>query len=160
MTGTALGIATSVTVLDPALDIRAAELLARCPALGTLERALDAVATARSEDACSLFGVMQDGDLAGAYLLRKVTMSNEISFISIAPEFERRGLGKMCLYDALFRSGKRPLVAEAEGSNVDFFKHCGFKLIGKRKAADGSPRYRLGWHAPIPKPGEPGKVIC
>ena len=160
MSDTAAGIATSVTVLDSAFDGRAAELLVRCPSIGSIDVATETVATARAGDAWSLFGVMQDGHLAGAYLLRKVTMSNEISFIAIAPEFERRGLGKMCLYDALFRSGKRPLVAEADDSNVDFFKRCGFKLIGKRRAADGSPRYRLGWHAPIPKSGEPGKVIC
>lgn len=160
MSGLATGIATSVTALDPAFDDRAAEVLARCPALGSVERAREAISAARSDERCSLYGVFQDGALAGAYLLRKVSMSNEIALLAIVPAYERRGLGKMCLYDALFRSGKRPLVAEADESNAGFFKQCGFKLIGKRKAPDTSVRYRLGWHAPIPKPGEPGQVIC
>jgi ribosomal protein S18 acetylase RimI-like enzyme len=153
-------IATRVTELDADLDDPAAELLARCPALGSAERAAAVIEAARADDASSLFGLIVDGRLSGAYILRKVTMSNEIAFLAVDPALERRGFGKMCLYDALFRSGKRPLVVEADDSNLAFFKRCGFKLVGKRKAADGSPRYRLGWHAPIPKPGEPGTVIC
>jgi ribosomal protein S18 acetylase RimI-like enzyme len=160
MTDTELDVATSVVVLDPGLDDRAADLLSRCPALGQPDRAIEAISSARADEASSLYGVVQDGELVGAYLLRKVTMSNEIVYLAIAPKYERRGLGKMCLFDALFRSGKRPLVVEADDSNLAFFKQSGFKLVGKRKGADGSPRYRLGWHAPIPKPGEPGKVIC
>jgi ribosomal protein S18 acetylase RimI-like enzyme len=160
MSETTVGVATFITALDPVLDDQAALLLARCPALGTVAVAADAIASARGNESSSLFGVVHDGNLVGAYLLRKVTMSNEIASLAISPEFERHGFGKMCLYDALFRSGKRPLVVVADDSNVAFFKHCGFKLVGKRKSPDGSPRYRLGWHAPIPKPGEPGKVIC
>jgi hypothetical protein len=62
----------------------------------------------------------------------------------------------MCLYDALLRSGKRPVVVECDERCFPFFRAVGFKLVGKRKTADGSARYRLGWHAPRPKaPGEP-----
>jgi hypothetical protein len=93
--------------------------------------------------------------------MRKVQLANEINYLAIAPGHERRGHGKMCLYDALLRSGRRPLVVEADDGSVDFFKACGFKLVGKRKGPDGAPRYRLGWHAPIPKPGgAPGEVVC
>jgi ribosomal protein S18 acetylase RimI-like enzyme len=161
MTDTATGISTTVKPLDPSLDSAAAEVLARCPALGTTENAAGAVQAARQDDDSSLFGLFVEGELAGAYILRKVQLSNEISYLAISPNHERRGNGKMCLYDALLRSGKRPLVVEADDSNLGFFKSCGFKLVGKRKGPDGSPRYRLGWHAPIPKPGgAPGEVVC
>jgi len=161
MSETATGIGTTVKPLEPALDGEAAELLTRCPALGSCVRAAEAVAAARADNDSSLLGLMVDGEIGGAYILRKVHLSNEISHLAIAPAHERRGNGKMCLYDALLRSGRRPLVAEADESNLGFFKACGFKLVGKRKGPDGSPRYRLGWHAPIPKPGgAPGEVVC
>lgn len=158
---TASGIAVSVKPLDPALDAEAAVMLARCPGLGAVERAAEAIRQVRGDERSSLFGVMVDGRLAGAYILAKVQFANEIPCLAIAPEHERRGHGKMCLYDALLRSGKRPLVVEADDSNVAFFKRCGFKMVGKRKGADGAPRYRLGWHAPLPKPdGSPGDTPC
>ena len=161
MSDTATGISTTVKPLDPALDAEAAAILARCPALGSPERAVEAVKTARADEDDSLFGLMIDGRLAGAYILRKVHLFNEIELLAVAAEHERSGHGKMCLYDALLRSGRRPLVVEADESNLGFFKKCGFKLVGKRKGTDGSPRYRLGWHAPIPKPGgAPGEVVC
>jgi ribosomal protein S18 acetylase RimI-like enzyme len=161
MTDSATGTSTTVRTLDPALDEQAAEILARCPALGSRERAAVAIAVERNDDGASLFGLIVDGELAGAYIMRKVQLANEINYLAIAPGHERRGHGKMCLYDALLRSGRRPLVVEADDGSVDFFKACGFKLVGKRKGPDGAPRYRLGWHAPIPKPGgAPGEVVC
>jgi len=161
MTDTATGISTTVKPLDPSHDGAAAAVLARCPALGTAENAADVIQAARRDEDSSLFGLFVEGELAGAYILRKVQLSNEISHVAIATDHERRGNGRMCLYDALLRSGKRPLVVEADDSNHRFFRTCGFKLVGKRKGPDGSPRYRLGWHAPIPKPGgTAGEVIC
>jgi len=160
MSETSLHVTTSVKVLDPEFDERAAAILARCPALGSNPAAGDAISAARAEEGTQVLGAFVDGQLAGAYILRRVTMSNEINHLAIANEFERQGLGKMSLYDALFRSGKRPLVVEADDSNVGFFKHCGFKMVGKRKSSDGSARYRLGWHAPIPKPDGTGELVC
>lgn len=154
------GIATSVSALDPALDEAAAELFARCPAIDSTAVARAMIAAARADDRESLFGLVHEGRLAGVYLLRHASMSNEIALLAVAPDLDRRGFGKMSLYDALFRSGKRPLVAEADETNLGFFKQCGFKLVGKRRAPDGAARYRLGWHAPIPKPDNPGETIC
>jgi GNAT superfamily N-acetyltransferase len=160
MSDTAQRIATSVKMLETRFDPEAAEILSRCPASGSQAAAEAALANARGEEGTQVLGVFVEGDLAGAYILRRVTMSNEISLLAIAPAFERQGLGKMCLYDALFRSGKRPLVVEADESNVAFFKRCGFKMVGKRKQPDGTFRYRLGWHAPIPKADGTGEVVC
>lgn len=160
MSETVTEMHVGVKPLDPSLDGRAAELLARCPALGSVERASEAIATARSEDGALVLGLIAGDELAGAYLLHKIAMSNELRYLAIAPGAERRGYGKMCLYDALLRSGKRPVVVEADEETFPFYKKVGFKLVGKRKGPDGSVRYRLGWHAPIPKPGSPNEVIC
>jgi len=161
MTNSATGTSTTVKTLDPALDERAAGLLARCPVLGSRERAADAIADARNDAGASLFGLIVNDELGGAYIMRKVQLVNEISYIAIAPGHERRGHGKMCLYDALLRYGSRPLAVEADEDSLGFFRACGFKLVGKRKGPDGAQRYRLGWHAPIPKQGgAPGEVVC
>jgi ribosomal protein S18 acetylase RimI-like enzyme len=154
------GIATSVSALDSALDEAAAKLFARCPAIGSLEEARAMITTARASEREFLSGLIHEGNLAAVYLLRQVSMSNEIALLAVAAGQERQGFGKMCLYDALFRSGKRPIVALADETNLGFFKQCGFKLVGKRRGPDGSTRYRLGWHAPIPKPDNPGETIC
>jgi ribosomal protein S18 acetylase RimI-like enzyme len=144
-------ITTSVRPLDPALDAEAAVILAACPALGTPERAAELIADARRDDDASLYGLIVAGRLAGAYVLRKIPFANEIAFLAVAPEYRRQGYGKMCLHDALLRSGRRPLAVDADDASLSFFKACGFKLVGKRRGPDGAPRYRLGWHAPLPK---------
>jgi ribosomal protein S18 acetylase RimI-like enzyme len=151
----------TVKALDPAFDEDAAIIIAACTVEGTVERGRAVVHEARSDPKSELFGLFVDGRLVGAYVLRKATMMNEIPFLAIAPEHRRQGHGRMCLFDALLRSGKRPLVVETDDEALPFYKAVGFKMVGKRKGPDGSPRYRLGWHAPIPKPGgAPGEVVC
>jgi ribosomal protein S18 acetylase RimI-like enzyme len=150
----------AVKPLDAALDEGAGDILAAATFEGTAEAGRSAVAAARIDPNALLFGVFEDGTLVGVYLLRKAPMMNEIPLLAIAPEYRRRGFGRMCLHDALFRSGRRPLVVETDEAALAFYKAVGFKLVGKRKGLDGSPRYRLGWHAPIPHPEQPGKVIC
>lgn len=151
----------TVKTLDPSLDEEAADILAACTSEGTVEQGRAVVNDARMDPNSSLFGLFVDGRLAGAYVLRKATMMNEISSLAIAAEHRRRGHGRMCLYDALLRSGKRPLVVETDDEALPFYKAVGFKMVGKRKGPDGSARYRLGWHAPLPKPdGTPGEVPC
>jgi GNAT superfamily N-acetyltransferase len=155
------GITTSVKSLDPAFDEGAAKILAACTFEGTTERGRAVVVEARSNPNSSLFGLFIDGELAGAYVLRKATMMNEIPFLAVAAEHRRHGHGRMCLFDALLRSGKRPLVVETGEETLPFYKAVGFKMVGKRKRPDGSARYRLGWHAPLPKPdGSPGDAPC
>lgn len=160
MSDTATDIHVGVKPLDPARDGDAAGLLARCPALGTTERAAAEIAAARLDEGASVIGLLAGEQLAAVYLLQKAHLSNEVRHLAVAAGAERRGYGKMCLYDALLRSGKRPLVVEADEATFPFYKRVGFKLVGKRKAADGSARFRLGWHAPMPKPGSPDEVIC
>jgi len=97
------------------------------------------------------FAVTLDGRVVGGYLMIHIPMANEIVLLAIDPAYRRRGLGRMCCMDALFRSGKRPLVLTANDASVGFARTVGFKLVGKRKQADGSILTRLGWHAPRPK---------
>jgi ribosomal protein S18 acetylase RimI-like enzyme len=97
------------------------------------------------------FAVTLDGRVVGGYLMIHIPMANEIVLLAIDPAYRRRGLGRMCCMDALFRSGKRPLVLTAYDASVGFARTVGFKLVGKRKQADGSMLTRLGWHAPRPK---------
>jgi ribosomal protein S18 acetylase RimI-like enzyme len=98
-----------------------------------------------------VFAATLDGRVVGGYVMIQIPMANEIVLLAINPEYRRRGLGRMCCMDALFRSGKRPLVLTANDASVDFAKTVGFKIVGKRKQPDGTMLTRLGWHAPRPK---------
>lgn len=137
----------------------AAALLAGTPGLPDLDSAANALAAAEADGEIRVLALNIGDELAGVYLLAKSGMANEVRFLTIAAAFRGQGYGKMCLYDALLRSGKRPLVIECGDESLGFFKACGFKMVGKRKGPNGEPRYRLGWHAPIPKPGG-GELVC
>jgi ribosomal protein S18 acetylase RimI-like enzyme len=151
----------TVKPLDPSFDEEAAVILSACTPEGTVEQGRAVINNARVDPDSSLFGLFVDGRLEGAYVLRKATMMNEIPFLAVATEHRRHGHGRMCLFDALLRSGKRPLVVETGEETLPFYKAVGFKMVGKRKGPDGSARYRLGWHAPLPKAdGTPGEAPC
>ena len=66
------------------------------------------------------FAVTLDGRVVGGYLMIHIPMANEIVLLAIDPAYRRRGLGRMCCMDALFRSGKRPLVLTANDASVGF----------------------------------------
>ena len=143
--------AVSIKALREELDEAAAAILAAAIGEGTVERARTMVTASRQDADCDLYGLTVDGELAAVYVLHKVTLMNEITYLAVAERFRRQGHGRACLYDALLRSGRRPLVVETDDDAVGFYKRCGFKLVGKRKHPSGAVRYRLGWHAPMPK---------
>lgn len=153
-------ISPVVRYLEPQFDGQAAEILAAAVVPPTTEAAAATIAGARADDDAQLLELLVDGKLAGAYILRKVGMANEISCLAIDEAHRKQGLGRMCLMDALLRSGRRPLMVETGEECFPFFKAIGFKLVGKRKNADGVVRYRLGWHAPAPKPDGSGLLQC
>lgn len=107
---------------------------------------LDAVADSNPQ----AFAVTLNGKVIGGYVMTSIPMANEIVSLAVDPAYRRRGFGRMCCMDALFRSGKRPLVLTADDASVGFAKAVGFKLVGKRKQPDGTFLTRLGWHAPRP----------
>jgi ribosomal protein S18 acetylase RimI-like enzyme len=152
MTDTAASAAVSIAALDPARDETAAAIIAAAMGEGSTERGREVVAGARNEPDSAIYGLTVNDELAAVYVLRKAKLMNEIACLAVAAGHRRQGHGRACLYDALLRSGRRPLVVETDDEAVGFYKACGFKLVGKRKRPDGTVRYRLGWHAPLPKP--------
>ena len=128
-----------------------ATVLAACHE-GDLSAARARLDSAATDEGTTLFGAWQGDELVAAYVLEKVGFTNEVTAIAVAPAFRRRGIGRMCLYDALLRSGKRPLVIGVDEGTLPFVKAVGFKMVGRLKQPDGSVRYRMGWHAPMPRP--------
>lgn len=153
-------ISPVVRYLEPQYDARAAEILASAVDPATVESAAARIADARAAADAQLLELMVDGELAGAYVLRKVGMANEMTLLAIDEGHRKQGLGRMCVMDALLRSGRRPLMVEADETCFAFYKKIGFKIVGKRKNADGVVRYRLGWHAPTMKADGSGPLEC
>ncbi len=145
-------IPVSIEPLKLSDDEAAAGVLAACSREGTRAAGRALVARVRSDPDAELYGLAFQGQVLLAYVLRRAPMSMELTHIAVAPALRRQGLGRATLADAIQRAGARPLVAEVDDAALPFFKACGFKLFGKRKAPDGATRYRLGAHAPRPRP--------
>lgn len=133
-------------------DATAAIILAPATGEGSVSGSVDAgeqaIAELRGIDKSAIYGAYVDHDLVAAYGIQRDGMANTIAFIGVRSDHQRRGIGRLCLQDALRRSGKRPLVAETDDDGLGFYKACGFKLVGRRVHPSGRVRYRLGWHAP------------
>lgn len=150
----------TIAPLDPGLDEEAAAMLVEIVPGRTIERAREEIAAARSEDDQQILGLREGERLAAIYILRKHGLANEISYLVVAPAERRKGHGRMCLYDALLRSGRRPLVLQTLESELPFYKKVGFKIVARRKDDEGRVVYRLGWHAPMPTADGKGTVVC
>lgn len=129
-------------------DDEAAAILADATGEGTPEAARERIDSARAEAPDRVFGGLMDGELVGAYTLKRDGMANLIDIIGVEKTHRRQGIGRSLLTDALRRSGRRPLVAETDEEGLGFYKACGFKMVGRRKQPSGAFRYRIGWHAP------------
>jgi GNAT superfamily N-acetyltransferase len=103
----------------------------------------------------TLYGIVKNDSPIAVIALRKASMANEVALLAVAREHRGQGLAKRCLSDVLRRSGRRPLTVEADEQCAEFYKACGFKIVGRRPDPDGGFRYRLGWHAPRPRPTDP-----
>lgn len=145
----AAGAARRIALLDPARDAEAAEIAAAA-ARGTPKAGRSAVADARRDAETTLYGVSVGEALVAVYALRIAGLSAELALLAVGPPQRRQGHGRACLADAFARIGGRPLVVETDADALGFFRAAGFKLVGKRHPPGGSPRYRLGWHAPRP----------
>jgi ribosomal protein S18 acetylase RimI-like enzyme len=110
------------------------------------------LAAAREDPESEVYGLTVKGELVAAYVLKKIPLSLEVTALAVAPAHRRQGHGRACLTDALRRAGKRPLVVETDEAGLPFYKAVGFKVVGRRKGPGGTPRYRLGWHAPRLRP--------
>jgi GNAT superfamily N-acetyltransferase len=122
----------------------------------------DMPATDRSgiaERSVTGLAVFDGEDIVGGYLLESVPHANEILAMAVDPAVRRQGIGRLMCMDALFRSGKRPLVLTASDASAGFARAVGFKIVGKRRLPDGKLLTRLGWHAPRPS-NAPGGGVC
>jgi GNAT superfamily N-acetyltransferase len=118
---------------------------------GSPEEARNLVAALRADPAVTLYGIVSDSAPVAVIALRKASMANEVALLLVAPDQRGQGLAKRCLSDALRRSGRRPLTVETDEDCAQFYKTCGFKIVGRRPDPGGGFRYRLGWHAPTPR---------
>jgi GNAT superfamily N-acetyltransferase len=146
----------SVEALDSARDDAIARNLLAADGVSE-EDARTRIASLRADPAVTIYGILIDDQPVAVVAVRKVSMSNEIALLVVAPDHRHKGLARRCLSDALRRSGRRPLVVEADEACTEFYKAVGFKIIGRRPNPDGGFRYRLGWHAPRPTAAQPPK---
>jgi GNAT superfamily N-acetyltransferase len=112
------------------------------------------LATLRADPEVSLHGIIVADAPVAVIAVRKASMANEIALLAVAVDRRGQGFAKRLLSDALRRSGRRPLVVEADETCAEFYKARGFKIVGRRPDPNGGFRYRLGWHAPRPKATE------
>jgi GNAT superfamily N-acetyltransferase len=140
----------AVEALDPRHDGAVArDLVAEIA--GSEEEAQKLVAALRADPSVTLYGIVIDDAPVAVIAVRKASMANEVALLVVAPSHRGRGFAKRCLSDALRQSGRRPLTVEADEACTEFYKTCGFKIVGRRPDPDGGFRYRLGWHAPTPR---------
>ena len=129
-------------------DVLATKVLAEATGENTVEAAQIVIDRSREGGKDRVIGGWLNDQLIGAYTIERDGMANQVTLIAVAPEFRRKGFGKTMLLDALRRSGRRPLTAETDEDALEFYKKCGFKMVGRRKHPRGVFRYRVGWHAP------------
>ena len=140
--------AGTARALDPSRGEEAAAILAACTFEGTVDAGRVLLNAARDDADGEVYGLTVKDDLVAAFVLKKIPLALEVTALAVAPEHRRQGYGRVCLSDALRRAGRRPLVVETDEAGLPFYKACGFKLVGRRTGPGGTPRFRLGRHAP------------
>ena len=120
----------------------------------------DAMPAVELDDGHQVYALTLDEQTVGGYVMTNIGPANEILLLAIDPARRRHGYGRMCCMDALFRSGKRPVVLNSDEAAVGFAKAVGFKIVGKRRGADGGAMFRLGWHAPRPTADPSSRSGC
>jgi ribosomal protein S18 acetylase RimI-like enzyme len=134
--------------LPTGFDQEAAAMLADCPALGSAEAAAAAIAALRDDSEGAVYGWLDGEELIAVYGLRKARLSYELPWLAVAPSWRGRRYGRSALVDALRRCGRKPMTLEADESGKGWFEGIGFRTVGRRPAASGGFRYRMGWYAP------------
>jgi GNAT superfamily N-acetyltransferase len=141
--------------LPPALDEAAVTILAECRFLGSVAAARGAIQDVRQDAAADVYGWIEDGELVALYGLRNRGLSFALLWLAVAPSWRGRRYGQSALVDALRRCGRKPMTVEADEECKGWFQRVGFRVVARKRAADGAYRYRLGWYAPR-RPDEAG----
>lgn len=126
----------------------AVRLLAECPSLGSVEAATAGIAELREDADGEVYGWVENGALVAVYGLRKRGLSFELPWLAVDAAWRGKRYGRSALVDALRRCGRKPMTVQAEESLKGWFEGIGFRVVGRRRGADGAMRYRLGWYAP------------
>lgn len=98
----------------------------------------------RADPAATLYAIVKHDAVVALYGLRKVGLTLELRPLAATTAWEEW----LALKDAVARAGKFPVVVEADEAGAKTYRQMGFRLVGKRRAPDGTTRYRLGWHTP------------
>lgn len=139
---------TGFIPIEPGFDAQAAALLAGwAPFLGYPDGD-ELVAALRADEQVDLHGVTVNDELIVAIVTRHVHLMDELVAIAVREDFRGHGIGELALADTIRRSGRRPLVVECPDEIRPWFLKKGFKMVGRRKGANGDVRFRLGAHAP------------
>lgn len=141
-----------IVPLEPGHDAVAAAILAPCAPDRSVEGGQQILAAARVDPHSEIYGLFAGDELAAVCVVKTIPFARELAYLVVREGYRSRGYGRACLVEAVRRSGRRPLAAEATEETVGFYQACGFRVIGKRRGPDGSVRYRLGWHAPRRQP--------
>lgn len=147
-----------VTVQSPVVSLVSPEDVADL--IARLNGWRDAMPAIEFSAESQTFAVSIDGAVVGGYVMTDIGPANEIRLLAIDPQHRRHGHGRMCCMDALFRSGNRPLVLNADEAAAPFAKAVGFKIVGKRRTPAGGSMYRFGWHAPRPGTDSSSRSGC
>ena len=134
--------------LPPDFDREAAAMLADCPALGSAEAAATAISALRDDPDGDMYGWLDGEELIAVYGLCKAGLSYELPWLAVSPTWRGHRYGRSALVDALRRCGCKPMTVEADESDKGWFEGIGFRTVGRRPAASGGFRYRMGWYAP------------
>lgn len=140
--------------LEPAYDSQAIAMLDPWASFHGYESGEAFLRAARADDDTDVMSVTVNDTLAILIVTRRVKMMNELLALVVEPSYRGHDLGKLALIDAVRRAGNRPLVVECSETMRPYFLKQGFRMVGKRKGADGEFRIRMGAHAPRPE-GEP-----
>jgi ribosomal protein S18 acetylase RimI-like enzyme len=143
------------TALPPAFDHAAAAMLADCRSLGSAENAQVAIHSLRHDDEGEIYGWVEDGKLIAVYGLRNCGLNFDLLWLAVDPAMRAQRYGRSALVDALRRCGRKPMTVEVDEAVRGWFQRVGFKTVGRKPAACGGFRYRLGWYAPR-RPDEAG----
>jgi GNAT superfamily N-acetyltransferase len=135
-------------LLPPEFDRQAAAMLADGPALGSAGAAVAAITALRGDPDGAIYGWLDGEELIAVYGLRKAGLSYDLPWLAVSTSWRGHRYGRSALVDALHRCGRKPLTLEADESGKSWFEGIGFRTVGRRPAAGGGFRYRMGWYAP------------
>lgn len=104
----------------------------------------ESVAELNDDPAALLFGREKDGQLVAVFALRREGLTMALPLLAAKTAWDEW----LTLKDAIELAGRWPVVVETTEATARTYQQAGFRMVSRRKAPDGTYRYRLGWHVP------------